>query len=380
MLTQKRLQQTHALKTSLKSSEVVKQAVRLLSEEERNGSTTSDLTPQKRPSYVGISCSVSGYSNLNRYSRVRDGPWSQSRDSSPARGLRSLSRDSSPPVVSPGDVGLSSPSRVSLIKRQLREGGKLTDERGRDGQRGGKPEQPRSLSVDRGYLRQNRLETARRYNGDAHAPAPVKATNGSAHHLLEQSTVTTTSRNGGTVTTTVERTETSASPGDGVVSRSFVQARIERLYGPGALCSGFRRITGSLNRSLPVRTSSEEPEDTSRTPRRPPPLQLGGDSLHTESTPPPPSPGLPVFRHLRAEFRQQLPVKGRRVVPPPADTSPTQTTVPPITAADPPLITDADRPLSEPDLQDDTADKPGHKFIKVGGSTRGEAGRGGALV
>ena len=315
--SQRLVQEKHTLQTAITSSQVVKQAVRLLSEEER--------AAKKRPSYVGISCSVSGYSQRSRY-----GALSQSRDSSPARGLRSLSRDSSPPGGAGGGpadgASVPTPSRVSLIKQQLRVGGRLTDERGRDGQRPAhRAEQSRSVSVDRGYLRRSRTEAARLLNG-----AGRPALNGSSPPPAPAQPTGEPTRAG--------------TEDDAVPPSSFVQARIERLYGPGALCCRFRRVV-NLNRSLPS---------------RPAPLQLAVDTgghvdAEREQTAPA-SPGLPVFRHLRPEFRQQLAVRGSRARPPPADTSPTQTAVPPITAADPPLLGHSAAPQQ----------KPGHRFLEVG--------------
>ncbi|XP_043247167.1 uncharacterized protein LOC122394379 isoform X2 [Amphibalanus amphitrite] len=375
-VSQRLMQETHTLKTAIKSSEVVKQAVRMLSEDER--------TPQKRPSYVGISCSVSGYSHLSRY-----GALSHSRDSSPARGLRSLSRDSSPPGGAGGSPApladgatVPSPSRVSLIKQQLREGGRLTDERGRDGHRPAhRADQIRSVSVDRGYLRRYRTEMASLLNGDSSPPvsASTRAPRLDAKNRSPSATTPEQPagpRSGDTTRAGTERSATAS------VSRSFVQARIERLYGPGALCSGFRRNM-NLNRSLPSRPTPGAGDSSPAAPSasgRPAPLQLTVDTgSAADRSAAPASPGLPVFRHLRPEFRQQLAVKpgrgGRadreRPLPPPADTSPTLTAVPPITAADPPLISDT-APVSlggsevEPAPQlDGEEEKPGHRFIKI---------------
>lgn len=61
-----------------------------------NGSRGSPETEQltaKKPSYLGLACSISGYSGITRYdSKLREG--FRSRDSSP--GARLITRDTSP--------------------------------------------------------------------------------------------------------------------------------------------------------------------------------------------------------------------------------------------------------------------------------------------
>lgn len=57
-----------------------------------NGESESQLTA-KKPSYLGLACSISGYSGITRYdSKLREG--FRSRDSSP--GSRLITRESSP--------------------------------------------------------------------------------------------------------------------------------------------------------------------------------------------------------------------------------------------------------------------------------------------
>ncbi|XP_067003721.2 uncharacterized protein [Anabrus simplex] len=72
----------------------------------------------------------------------------------------------------------------------------------------------------------------------------------------------------------------------GTVNKSFIQQRVERLYGPGALAQGFFRRTRSLSKS------HDESQEVDASP----------------STTPASTPGLPVLRHLRPEFRAQLPL------------------------------------------------------------------------
>ncbi|PNF14551.1 hypothetical protein B7P43_G14960 [Cryptotermes secundus] len=69
-------------------------------------------------------------------------------------------------------------------------------------------------------------------------------------------------------------------------TKSFIQQRVERLYGPGALAQGFFRRT------------RQKPPDEVQGPSEGCILHNG----HHNST----SPSLPVLRHLRPEFRAQL--------------------------------------------------------------------------
>ena len=88
---------------------------------------------------------------------------------------------------------------------------------------------------------------------------------------------------------------------DPIDTRSFIQERIERLYGPGALAAGFIRRSPGPSYTSMGNTVKRTP--TTRTEGRVIPIQLEYDSKNE-------SDGLPsVFRHLRPEFRHQLPVK-----------------------------------------------------------------------
>lgn len=59
----------------------------------RGSPEPEQLTAAKKPSYLGLACSISGYSGITRYdSKLREG--FRSRDSSP--GTRLITRDTSP--------------------------------------------------------------------------------------------------------------------------------------------------------------------------------------------------------------------------------------------------------------------------------------------
>jgi len=80
--------------------------------------------------------------------------------------------------------------------------------------------------------------------------------------------------------------------------KSFIQQRVERLYGPGALAQGFffKRSITKLNISDSSFNKSNNNND------------ISADNANTEES----LKNLPVLRHLRPEFRAQLPVVSSR--------------------------------------------------------------------
>lgn len=219
----------------------------------------------KRPSYVSLSCAVSGYSGLNRYdSRARQDCGS-SRDGSRDRLPLCLtkSRDSSTSPTKPaGDVK----------NNRLSTGFILTN---------GSATSTRSKSVDRGFLRQNFL------NGYLQYKPP--SSGGSITNSLKSTTSANEER--GRV-----RSRGNTVPHDRATqnSKSVIQQRIERLYGPAALAGGFFMV------KTPVKPNKEPLKS----------ISLNNNNVVTEVEE---TVGgeLPVFRHLNAEFRQQLTLKKR---------------------------------------------------------------------
>lgn len=80
--------------------------------------------------------------------------------------------------------------------------------------------------------------------------------------------------------------------------KSFIQQRVERLYGPGALAQGFffKRSITKLNTSDNSFNKSSNNND------------ISADNANMEES----LKNLPVLRHLRPEFRAQLPVVSSR--------------------------------------------------------------------
>ncbi|KAB0803276.1 hypothetical protein PPYR_00246 [Photinus pyralis] len=97
---------------------------------------------------------------------------------------------------------------------------------------------------------------------------------------------------------------------NGIQQKSFIQQRVERLYGPGALAQGFFITKRQKSRS----SESESDKSISNINNSEKHSQSMSDKFfeidHSESSikQSTSSPTLPVLRHLRPEFRAQLPI------------------------------------------------------------------------
>lgn len=92
---------------------------------------------------------------------------------------------------------------------------------------------------------------------------------------------------------------------NGSETKSFIQQRVERLYGPGALAQGFfvtKRQKSRLSDSEDKFTVDSDKHSKSMTDAL---LDEESEPVMRQSTS---SPTLPVLRHLRPEFRAQLPI------------------------------------------------------------------------
>ena len=197
---------------TLTNSSFVKSRAKLFtckSEDEVNSSCYSDT--KKTPSYVSLSCAVSGYSGLNRYdARVRQdcGSRDSSRDRLPL--CLTKSRDPSPSPTK-GDV------KNRLSTGFIFSSSTVTSSTA--------PIPSRSKSVDRGFLRQNFL------NGYLQYKPPTGGTSSNLFKTFHEN-----NEERGRV-----RVRGSTVPHDRATqnSKSVIQQRIERLYGPAALAGGF---------------------------------------------------------------------------------------------------------------------------------------------
>lgn len=99
---------------------------------------------------------------------------------------------------------------------------------------------------------------------------------------------------------------------NGQQAKSFIQQRVERLYGPGALAQGFfiskrtkNRLSDSDNETTTNGTVEYSPPQQQQQQQQQLDTSLENDTSLKQSSS---SPSLPVLRHLRPEFRAQLPI------------------------------------------------------------------------
>ncbi|XP_043288737.1 disks large-associated protein 1 isoform X2 [Venturia canescens] len=284
------------------------------------------LTAAKKPSYLGLACSISGYSGITRYdSKLREG--FRSRDSSP--GSRLITRETSPAGFrsseSLGVPGLNPPTKSQSISP-------LAMDR-QNGFSNGTKEckienfaETRSSTISsyQGFSEVDRglqLHTNFADISPIRSTSPVKRTTGTVQigssysretktytssisissprstQIVSNSSLSETSfANGSSLDASENQTINNSSCSE----KSFIQQRVERLYGPGALAQGFFFKRGSAHGNTSDtsfnKTQSSNNNDKSI------------DNANTEES----LKNLPVLRHLRPEFRAQLPVVSPR--------------------------------------------------------------------
>ncbi|XP_032691128.1 uncharacterized protein LOC116853905 isoform X1 [Odontomachus brunneus] len=286
------------------------------------GSPEPEQLTAKKPSYLGLACSISGYSGITRYdSKLREG--FRSRDSSP--GARLITRDTSPAGFKSNE-NLSVPSYHPPKSHSISP---LAMDRQNGFANGMKEEckietyiESRSSiticqdfsEVDKGVslhtafpdLSPIRTSTSisKQSPGispmmscaqqDKSFPAGFSSPKQGISNLSNTSFSDTNVLNG--LTTEVESQVLNTSSNS---EKSFIQQRVERLYGPGALAQGFffKRSTTKLN------VTSDGSFNKSGNNNN-----ISTDNANTDES----LKNLPVLRHLRPEFRAQLPVVSTR--------------------------------------------------------------------
>ncbi|XP_045508141.1 uncharacterized protein LOC123703969 [Colias croceus] len=319
-----------------------------------------DDPPQKKPSYLNLACSVNGYTNLTTYDSKLRQDINKSREASPIRPIthtyqyRSENNSLLVPVpvsankllvptfvphdtrtnLTPKapskahtDPYIATPSHAYMAaeNKQLKN-----DFLG-----------PTMTTTSRSYIStesknfassmlqkdevDNAKEVAFKSSYSESNFRQTVTTNGKESRFSAESYTISSNEVSKRVEITKENGEQLTSP-----MKSFIQQRVERLYGPGALAQGFFN-----QKRHKLKSSSEDDEakvltekslncqsDRFVSPRR------SDDSFDSENSSPTKedSSVLPVMRHLRPEFRAQLPVLSPRKSK--ADLSPQKSDIP----------------------------------------------------
>lgn len=130
------------------------------------------------------------------------------------------------------------------------------------------------------------------------------------HHSIQTKCVSFESKNITTIngqTKCTSETAVKKEYSNGSETKSFIQQRVERLYGPGALAQGFfvtKRQKNQLSECEDDKSVKGELEKHSKS-MTAALLDAEPEPMMKQSTS---SPTLPVLRHLRPEFRAQLPI------------------------------------------------------------------------
>ncbi|XP_063977964.1 uncharacterized protein Vlc [Diachasmimorpha longicaudata] len=274
-----------------------------------NGENEVEQLTAKKPSYLGLACSISGYSGITRYdSKLREG--FRSRDSSP--GSRLITRETSPAGFRSSE-NLGIPSKSQSISP-------LAMDRQNGFSNGNKEcrvatfvESRSSLSTCQGFSEVDR-------GVPIHSFSDISPIRGSPKRLTQMTTCRETKTFTSTITVSSPKSSNTSNLSSNCLNesnltngstvgtdnqtlnssckKSFIQQRVERLYGPGALAQGF-----FFKRSLNQSTSSESSFNKSSN---------NNDSLVDNANTEESLKNLPVLRHLRPEFRAQLPVVSPR--------------------------------------------------------------------
>ncbi|XP_074032529.1 disks large-associated protein 2 isoform X2 [Leptinotarsa decemlineata] len=246
----------------------------------RSASIVTPSSPEPRlPSYLSLACSISGYSTTTHYDPVRFA--AKSRDASPHRldtADLTTSRPSISAIYSVQNNLLSPPNLVPLPIQ--------SEEPAMEAQQRLHGEFYSSMKTST-YLSKETF-TSGLFSRDATDNGCMVAQTNMKRVSYESKSVTAINGQ----TKCLSETSGGQEFRNGQETKSFIQQRVERLYGPGALAQGF------------FKPQKKRVSDCDEKPPSPVVKFDVSEPAMRQSTS---SPTLPVLRHLRPEFRAQLP-------------------------------------------------------------------------
>lgn len=308
-----------------------------------------DEVPQKKPSYLNLACSVNGYSNLTTYDSKLRQDINKSREASPIRPIthtyqyRSENNSLLVPVPVSANkllVPTFGPHDTSNNLTAKAPSKAHTDPQIASPIHAYMAAENKQLKND--FLGPSMTTTSRPYisNESKNFAASMlhqKDELDNAKELTFKSSYSETNfrqsvtMNGKETKFSSEsytissngvskRVEITKENGEKLTSpmKSFIQQRVERLYGPGALAQGFfnqkRHKTKSASEDDDLKVLTEKslncPTERILSPRKSN-ESFDSENIYDATSPEDPTV-LPVLRHLRPEFRAQLPILSPR--------------------------------------------------------------------
>ncbi|KAJ8937299.1 hypothetical protein NQ314_011938, partial [Rhamnusium bicolor] len=273
--------------------------------------SASIVTPSPEPhlpSYLSLACTVNGYSTTTNYDPIR---LARSRDASPHRIDSDLT--SNKVTYSIQNNLLSPPNLVPLptcSKPKVTKTSKMGEN---------------TLAHHNHQEFYSSSKTMSFMSKDTHFTSNLFTTKDSidgclenGHHTIHSKCVSFESKNitsfeNKNITTIngqskcTSETSLRQEYSNGTETKSFIQQRVERLYGPGALAQGFfvtKRQKNRLSESEEKNASTDSDQHSKSLSDK----LLEDDDLEPTMKQSTSSPTLPVLRHLRPEFRAQLPI------------------------------------------------------------------------
>lgn len=255
--------------------------------------------PAKKPSYLNLACCVNGYSNLTTYDSKFRQSINKSREVSPIRPITHTvhyNRGESNYLVVPVSIPINDHNKTTSMM-----------------------DAHTILSPEKRFYaqqtQQKTLESGRDITDNMNS-------NGCSTYFKK--TMLSTAKLSTVTTTTTSSSSSSSGASKEEAAKSFIQQRVERLYGPGALAQGlyspkkpkqFEENGGSVSLSSILVEKSQNSSkfngyatnvfstngsSTTTTTRT---SDAENENLDASTETP-----LPVLRHLRPEFRAQLPM------------------------------------------------------------------------
>lgn len=245
-------------------------------------SSSGQEASNRLPSYLSLACTVNGYCTTTNYDPVR---LARSRDTSPHRPHENHAQDNLTYAVH--NNLLSPPNLVPLPMQKYTMAEQTITHHHQE-----------FYTSTKSYISKESFASSIYSKDSVDSCLEKKYTNGVQNQKLSKKVIS-------------ESVEYKSSSNE---NKSFIQQRVERLYGPGALAQGFLVINRQKNRSTEWDSeksfnSSYENDSHSKSMCDKLHADDASDANMKQSTS---SPSLPVLRHLTPEFRAQLPMMSPR--------------------------------------------------------------------